>query len=176
MKTCALYGFISALAGAFLTLIEFFLGLHSDASKLPVANWVGGISGLAIFITCLTLGVRARRGEVPAMDGFGYGRALWAGILVSFFSSVLGALFNFAYNSFINPALSDIILQDRLAKLESSGMSGDKLDKAESITRFMLSPVPESVYFLVMGLVIGLIVSLIVAAIVKREAALPPKV
>jgi MFS family permease len=176
MKTCALYGFISALAGAFLTLIEFFLGWHSDAAKLGLANWVGGIGGLAIYIVCITLGAKARRDETPAAEGFGYGRALLAGLGVALFSTLISTAFNYCYNAFINPAMTDLMLQDRLAKMEASGMSGDKLDKAEAMTRMMFNPIPLAIYFVIVGMVFGLIISLIVAAFVKREAALPPRI
>jgi hypothetical protein len=176
MKTCALYGFISALAGAFLTLVQFFLGLHSDAAKLGIANWIGGLGGLAIYIVCITLGTRARREETPAVEPFGYGRALLAGLGVSLFSTLLSTAFNYCYNTFINPAFPDLLLQDRLAKMEAGGMSGDKLDKAETMTRMMFNPIPMAIYFVVIGLALGLIISLIVAAVVKRQATLPPRV
>jgi flagellar biosynthesis protein FliQ len=55
-------------------------------------------------------------------------------------------------------------------------MSGDKLEKAEAMTRMMFNPVPMAIYFLIVGMVLGLIISFIVAAIVKREAVLPPRV
>jgi hypothetical protein len=44
------------------------------------------------------------------------------------------------------------------------------------MTRMMFNPVPMAIYFLIVGLLLGLIISLIVAAVVKREAALPPRV
>lgn len=176
MKTCALYGFISALAGAFLTLIQYFLGWHSDAAKLGLANGAGFFVGMAIYIVCIALGAKARRQETPAADAFGYGRALRAGLGVALFSTLIGTAFNYCYNAFINPAFVDIMLQDRLTKMEASGMSGDKLDKAEAFTRVMFNPVPMAISFVVVGLVFGLVISLIVAAVVKREAALPPRV
>jgi hypothetical protein len=176
MKTYALYGFISALAGAFLTLIEFFTGLHSDAAKLPAANLIGGIGAIAIIVTCIILGTKARREEVPLTEDFGYGAAFFAGFMISFVSTVLSTAFSFIYNSYINPAMMDIILQDRLSKLEASGMSGDRLDKAESMTRMMMSPIPLAIYLLIVGVIVGLVLSLITAAFLKRQAALPPKV
>src|ERR1019366_1394786 len=41
MKTCSLYGFLSALAGALLLLALYFLGFHSDPAKLSAAKWIG---------------------------------------------------------------------------------------------------------------------------------------
>jgi hypothetical protein len=175
MKTCALYGFISALAGAFLTLIMFFLGWHSDASKLGLASGVGSVGGLAIYATCIALGVKGRRDETPAVEGFGYGRALGAGLGVASISTLLSTIFSFCYNTFINPAFTDLLLQDRIDKIESS-MSGDKLEKTEQFTRMMFHPLPLAIYFVIIGMVLGLVISLIVAAVLKREPVLPPRV
>jgi hypothetical protein len=173
MKTCSLYGFISALAGAFLVLILYFTGLHSDPAKLTAAKWVGGLGGLAIGVTVTALGIKARREEVPATEGFGYGSALWAGVLITFVSSVLSGLFTYCYHSFINPGFSDILLQDSISKLEARGLSGAQLDKMESLNRVLFSPVWEALLALIFGFIFGFIICLIVAAFLTRPA--PPK-
>ena len=175
MKTCGLYGFISALGSAFITLILFFLGFHSDASKLGAAGWIGGLAGLAITVTCLALGIKARRSEVPGAEAFGYGKALGAGVLISLVSSVISALFGYLYWAVINPGIADIVVQSQISKMEASGVSGDRLDKAEAMTRTMASPLPQAAIALVIGMVIGVILSLIIAAILKKpEAETPP--
>jgi hypothetical protein len=173
MKTCALYGFISALAGAFLTLIQYFAGLHSDISKLGMANAIGGIGGLAIAITFTALVVKARRAEVPPGEGFGYGSALWAGTLMNIFAGILTAVFAYAYHAFINPGFADILFQDNANKLEARGLSGSQLDRIESINRTVFSPVPLALITLVYVVIAGFIISLIVAAILKRPAMEP---
>src|SRR5271154_1826271 len=98
MKTCALYGFIIALADALLVLALFFLGFHSDPVKLAAAKWIGGVLALAIGITFTVLGVKARRAEVPEAEGFGYGSALGAGVQVSIVACVLSSIFNYVYS------------------------------------------------------------------------------
>jgi hypothetical protein len=168
MKTCALYGFISALSGAFLTLILYFAGFHSDPAKLTAATWIGGLLGLAIGVTCIVLGVKARRAQVPVTEGFGYGSALWAGVVISAVSSVLSAIFIYAYYSFINPAFIDIVVQDKMAKLEASGVSSDKIEKAEAGMRMFMGPIPQAISAIIGGVIVGLIISLIVAAVLKR--------
>jgi len=170
MKTCILFGFIAALAGAFLVLIEFFVGLHSDISRLPVANVVGSFGGLAISITCTVLGVKARRADVPAGEAFGYGRAAWSGIVINAVGSVLSAVFLYAYYAFINPGFADILLQDSSNKLEAKGLSGDRLEKIEAFNRIMFTPGWMAVFAVVLGLVFGVVLALIVAAFLKRPA------
>ncbi len=168
MKTCALYGFIWALAGAFLTLILYFTGFHSDAAKLGTAGWIGGLGGLAVAIACLTIGIKARREETPPAAEFGYGAALWAGVLISIVSGVLTSLFTFVYWSFINPGFADVVVQDQVSKLEARGVTGDGLDKAEAMTKVMAAPLPQTVIALIFVVLFGTVIALVVAAFVKR--------
>jgi hypothetical protein len=170
MKTYALYGFIAALAGAFLTLAQYFLGWHSDIARLGMANWVGGLLSLATYIACITLGVRARRDEVPANEGFGYGRSLLGGLAVASISTGLGTVFAYCYNAFINPGFSDILLQDKMNKLEAGGMSGDQLEKTQGMMHMFFTPLAESIFYVIFGMIVGLVIALIVAAFVKRPA------
>jgi hypothetical protein len=170
MKTYLLYGFISALAGAFSTLALYFLGFHSDPSKLSAAGWIGSLTGLVITSTCTALGVKARRDEWPAAEDFGYGSALWAGTLIAVVAALLSAIFSYAYYTVINPGFCDLMYQNAASKLEASGMSGDRLEKVEAVNRWMLSPVPQAVSVLIIVLVFGFLVSLVVAAVLKREA------
>jgi hypothetical protein len=176
MKTCSLYGFLSALAGALLALVLYFLGFHSDPAKLSAAKWIGGFGGIAIAVVFTVLGVKARRAEVPDAEGFGYGRALGAGMQVALVWSLLSAVFNYAYLAFINPGFSEIVLQDAMDKVQAKGVSGAQLDQVEKFTRFMASPGVQSVSTLIGGLIIGFIISLIVAAFLKRPAPAGPPV
>jgi hypothetical protein len=168
MKTCALFGFISALAGAFLNLILYFSGFQSDPAKLAAATWIGGVGGLAIGVTCIVLGVKARRAEVPANTGFGYGRALGAGATISLVASFLSSIFTYAYYTFINPGFIDIVIQDKMTKLEASGASSDKLEKAEAGMRMFMGPIPQALGGLIVGFIVGVIISMVVAAVLKR--------
>jgi hypothetical protein len=177
MKTSSLYGFISALAGALLVLVLYFLGYHSDPAKFTSSKWIAACIGLAIVVVVMVLGVRARRSETPQGKGFGYGTALLAGFQIALVSSVLSAAFVFAYDAVINPGFRDIIVQDAMEKVQASGMSGPQLDQVEKVTRFMASPAMRSVSTLVGGVIIGFILALIVAAFVRRpEPSIPPPV
>ncbi|MFZ1055193.1 MAG: DUF4199 domain-containing protein, partial [Opitutaceae bacterium] len=177
MKTCALYGFIWALGGAFLTLILFFMGFHSDPAKLQAAGWIGGLAGIAIAVICMVLGVKARRAEVPAEAEFGYGSAFGAGFLIALVQSVLTSVFWYVYRVYINPGFGDIVIQDQLSKMEAKGLTGDRLDKAESVVRMMNGPVLQIIFALIGGIILGTVLALIIAAFVKRAApAGPPKI
>jgi Kef-type K+ transport system membrane component KefB len=175
VKTCALYGFAIALGDALLVLALFFLGFHSDPAKLPAAQWIGGLGALAIGVTLTTLGVKARRSEVPEAELFGYGSALWEGLKLSFVACLLTAAFNYAYSAYINPGLTDIIVEDRLDKMQARGMSSAQTDQAEKFIRFMMSPGVYAVYTFILGMIFALVLCLIIAAFLKRgEPEEPP--
>jgi hypothetical protein len=175
MKTCSLYGFILAISSAFLTLVLYFLGFHSDPAKLGMGRGIGSACILVIGISCTALGVKARRSEVPASEPFGYGSALWAGIVISFVAGVLGAIFNYIYVAYINTEYSDVMLQFQMDKLQAKGMTGAQLEQAEKFTRFFMSPLPLAFSGMVIGLFFGFLISLVVAAFLKRpEPAAPP--
>lgn len=177
MKHCLLFGFISALASAVLTLVLYFAGFHSDVAKLGAANWIGGLANLFVGISCVVLGTKAVRQDFPPGEPFGYGSALWAAFRTAAVASVLGAVFSYCYFAFINPDFSDVLLQDKMQKLEASGVSGAKLEQAEAMTKMFLAPGPAAIFGLVVGLFFALIIALIVAAFLKRPAqadAVPP--
>jgi hypothetical protein len=174
MKHCLLFGFVSALATAFVTLVLYFAGFHSDVAKLGAANWIGGLVDLAIAVTCVVLGTRAVREDNPPGEAFGYGRALWAALRTAIVAVVIGTVFSYCYLAFINPGFSDVLLQDKMQKLEASGASGAKLEQAEAMTRMFLSPGWAAIFGLVFGMLYSLVIALIVAACMKRPAEAAP--
>jgi len=96
-----------------------------------------------------------------------------AAFLVGLVSSVLSAIFSYCYYAFINPAFSEIIFQDSAAKLEASGISGDRLDKIEAMNRTFMTPAWETIFGFGASLVFALLIALILAAFLKRPA--PPE-
>lgn len=175
MKTCSIYGFIAALAGAFLALVLYFLGYHTDPAKMAAAQWIGSGGGTLIIIVCMVVGVRARRAEAPAPEPFGYGRALGAGVQVALVWSILSAVFNFAYVAFINPGFAELMVQYKMDQLQAKGISGADLDRAEKYTRMLLNPVPAAISTLIYLFILGFIIALIVAIFLKRPAPAQPR-
>ncbi len=172
MKTSSFYGFISALAGALLTLVLYFAGYHTDPAKFGTAQAIGYL-GIVIFVVCLVLGIKARRAEVPAGQSFGYGCALGVGTQIALVAAALSAVFNFFYFKYINPGFADIIVQSKLDQLQAKGISGADLDRAESMTRTMLHPLPASIFNFIGFFVIGFLLALIAAAFLKRSTPPP---
>jgi len=174
MKTSLTYGFAMALAGILLALVLFFLGYHSDAEKLQSAQWVGLVGGLAIGIACLTLGIQARRAEVPAHEAFSYGRALGAGTLIALFGALFGTVFNVLYMVFINPDFREVIVEAQIRQMETRGVPSAQIEQAEGMIRAMTSPALQSVFGFVSGFATAFVLALVIAAFLKRPATQPP--
>ncbi len=171
MKTYLTYGVAMAIAGAVLNVVLYLVGLHSDPAKLTIAQIVGGVGGLGICITCLTLGIKARRAEIPATEEFGYGRALGSGVMIALFASLLGIVTTFVYAKFINPDFVDVLVQAQNQKFEAKGMSSTQIESAEKVVRMMSGPAVQAVFSFFGGMVFGTIISLVAAAFLKRPAA-----
>jgi hypothetical protein len=171
MKTTLTYGFALALGGALLSLVLYFLGFHSDIAKLQAANWIGNIGGLALGISCIVLGIKARRAEEPASENFGYGRALGTGVLITLWAALIGIATNYLYFQVVNPGFRDLLLQAQLDKLEATGVTGDRLEQSERMLRMGMTPVIISCVGFVLVMFWGTVISLIAAAFLKREAA-----
>lgn len=171
MKTYLVYGLAWAIAGSVLAIVLYLLGFHADPDKLVPAQIIGGLGGLVIAITCISLGTKARRAETPATEEFGYGRALGAGVMVALFGALFGSITSYAYAKFINPDFIDVIVQAQVQKLEEKNMSAEKIEAAEKMIRSMSSPGVQAVFGFFGGVLFGTLISLVTAAILKRPAA-----
>ncbi|MEI6861366.1 MAG: DUF4199 domain-containing protein [Verrucomicrobiota bacterium] len=173
MKTCLTYGFTSALGLAFLTLGFFFLGFHSDAAKLASTQWISTLGGMAISVTCLVLGIRARRAETPAEQDFGYGRAVGAGALVTLFSVLFSSVLNGLYTLVVNPEIGEIMVQAQVAAMHAQGIKGEAVEAAEKIMRVVMHPLLQAIISIVGGMIGGTIISLIAAIFLRRKGITP---
>lgn len=168
MKTPLTYGFLGALGGAIVNLLLYFTGFHDSAEKLSTAQWVGGLVGLAITITCLSLALRDKRAQAPAESNWGYGSAFGNALLTSLFMVLFGAISTYVYFALINPGFTDIIYAAQVAKLEAQGKSATEIANAEPIMRKFISPVVSTIFQAVFGLVFCTIISAIVAIFFRK--------
>jgi hypothetical protein len=171
MKSYLTYGLAMAIAGAVLNIVLYLLGFHSDPAKLLTAQIVGGCGGLAIGITCLTLGIKACRAEVPATEEFGYGRALVAGVMISLFAALINIATTYLYATVINPGFVDVIVQAQAQKFEAQGMSPSQIEAAEKMVRMFSGPAVQAISGFLGGMFFGTLISLVAAAFLKRPAA-----
>ncbi|MBX7068346.1 MAG: HAD-IC family P-type ATPase, partial [Microthrixaceae bacterium] len=125
MKTYSLYGFYTALASMVLTLAIYFLGYHSDPAKFSTGQIIGSVGGLAIGITFIVLGTKARRAEWPVAEDFTYGNAFVAGFMTMFCAGVIGIVTNYLYFQVINPGIAERFAQLRAMGIKTVMITGD---------------------------------------------------
>lgn len=170
MKTYLSFGFACTLGGALLLLVLYFLGLHSDPEKLGTAQWIGGLGGAAIAATCITLGIKARRAEIPPTEDFGYGRALGTGVMIALFAALFGLVTNYLYFNVVNPGFNDVTVQAQIAKWEAAGRSATQIEQGEKGMRMFMKPAIQAAFGFIFGFVFNVVISLIAAAFLKRPA------
>ena len=174
MKPYLTYGSFIAIGNAVITLVLYLAGFHSDPDKLQTGNYVVTATGLALGISFLVIGIRTKRAAVPATQEFSYGSALGAGVMIALFASLFGSVFQFIYLSFINPGFAEVMIQAQTAKMQSTGLSADQIDKATQFMRVMTRPAIQAVMGFFGGIIFSMIISLIAAAFLKRKAVEAP--
>ncbi|HUG09753.1 MAG TPA: DUF4199 domain-containing protein [Opitutaceae bacterium] len=174
MKLYVTYGFLIALGSAILTMALFALGYHSE--NLAMGQKLGYL-GFVIAIAGLSLGMREYRNEV-GKGVMSYGRALGTGVLISIWSAVFGAVFNFVYFQFINPGFTDANVQFQMAEMERKGMPASTVEQAEGMIRLFSSAPMITILGTIMAVIFGAVLSLILAAIFKSKSGVsaPPHV
>lgn len=164
MNTKFTYALALTLSSAVLNLLLYFTGYQTE--KLAVGqhlNWIGMI----IMVAVLWLGIKAVREENGA-KGLSFGQGLGAGVLISLYSGLMSAVYNFVHFTFINTDYADYQIELIRAKWAEAGISGAQMEQAEAMTRKFMSPAITSTFVVIMAVLFGLLISLIISAILKR--------
>ncbi|QIL75515.1 DUF4199 domain-containing protein [Hymenobacter sp. HDW8] len=99
-----------------------------------------------------------------------YGQGLGIGTLISLIAGLLGGIFRYVYTEFIDPSVTQRVMDQTRAKMEEAGnMSDAQIDQAIQMSqRFSSGPV--GIVIAVLGsALIGFLISLIIAAITKHN-------
>ena len=173
MKTYLAYGFAIAFANLLLATLLFFLGFHSDPEKLGVAQAIGTVASIAISVTAIVLGTKARRAEIPPGEPFSYGRALGAGVMITLFAALFTIVTHWLYVAVINPGMTEVILQSQIAKMEESGVPSTQIENAQAMMRRMMHPGIQAAFAFFGTILFGVVISLITSAFLKRSEVSP---
>ena len=176
MKTYLTYGFGIALGGAIISMVLYFLGFNADPDKLQASRWITMVIGIVIAIVGLYLGTKEKRALTPPDKPWGYGSAFGAAFMIGLFAAIFSGLYNYAYFAFIDPGISDIILQMQLDQMEAKGMSADQIDKIEPMVRKWINPVAMSISGFVGAFFFHVVIGLVVAAFVKSRPQTEPPI
>ncbi len=160
-----------AVAGAILTLLLYFAGLHESAEKLKSAQWIGIIGAVAIGGFCISLAMREKRAEFPVDEEWGYGSALGMGVLTGMWASLFGLVTAYVYLALLNPDFCDVVFQAQVAGMEEKGMSSAQIERLEPMLRKWMSPIVMTIMQGVMGFIWSIVLSLIIAIFLRQRPA-----
>lgn len=165
--------------GIYLAVISILISVVIWAGGLmeKMGIWGGAIIGFVSFIIYLVLLVLFSKAYRDKYCGgfISFKDAFIAGFTMMILSAVIVAVYNFIFNSFIDPGYMERIMlamQNKTVQmLESKGMSQEIID--QTIAKFQEKGIPSAgkqvLQNLLSGVIMGAILSVISAAIVKKK-------
>lgn len=169
MKISVAYGFAAALGMAMITMFVYYLGYHSDVTKIGAGEFIGSLGCVPIMIACIAAGIAAERGRLPPNSNFTYGEGVKTGALISLFTGLFGAVSFYVYTHIINPQYNDLVMQARLLSAKQGGATDAQLAQAKETYEAAMNPLLQAGMGIAMGMVLGMAITLIVALFFRRK-------
>jgi hypothetical protein len=163
MRTEVKYGVITGIAVCSWVVIEYLLGFHT--SRLEIGKYSGYFSMIIPFVT-LFLAIREKLNETEE-ESLSVWQGIRTGVLVSFLSAVITAVFMLLYNNLINPGWQRAAMEMQKRQMMQGGMSLEAVNKyMKDYEIFMSGPIQFTL--IIVGTVAsGFVLSLILCLILK---------
>lgn len=162
LKHTMTYGAIVGIALVVFSVLQYITGL-TFSKGLGMLQYV-------ILLAGIYMGAKAYRDKV-AGGSISYGKALWIGIVISFFAGFIWSFYNFLLMRYIDPDLVEKTLALLEEQYENSRFfTEDMIEKSLEATRSSLTEVWSIPLGALSMSFIGFIISLIAAAFIKKEA------
>lgn len=130
-------------------------------------KWIGMVIGIVVAIGGLILAMKDYKKE---NGGFmSYSQGLGIGALLGGVAGLIGGVFNYFYQTFIDSSFTEKLKEMQIAAMEERGMSSDEIDKAMEIAGMFSSPSMNIVFGILGSIFIYFLVSLVVSAVQKNE-------
>lgn len=165
MTNYIFYGLVTSAVSFGYTLILYFMGYHGE--KMEEGQLLGYL-GLVIMIVGMVLSVReAKKDSFEESMDFTYGKVFKAGFITVIFIGLGSAIFGYIYATYINPEMSDYVIQMQQDKMIEQGSPAEVLEQVERMTRVMLQPHIQALIAFVSSLFLGLFFSLILGIFMR---------
>lgn len=160
LKHAMYFGLILGL----IFCLNFFLSTF-DNGFLTALQWVVTLT-IPYLVYRLMVDCRDR----VSGGAISYGAALWYGIQLFFYASLISGIFKFIYFKFLNPDYLPNMLNESLRILDELNMlSGSQVEEQ---VRQLLTPLYVSIQYIWMDVILGVLVSLITAAFAKKDKSI----
>ena len=163
MKIPLLYGAYLALGNLMLNVVLYLFGVHDNVEGLQTAQMPVTFVSIALCSGAVVLAVREKRALTPAGMSWGFGSALGTGILTIVVGAALTLATSYLYFAWVNPGLSELVLQMQLAQMAANGLASTP--ESEEMMRRFSSPIGLSFAGAFMNFFLGSLVA-VTAAIV----------
>jgi hypothetical protein len=153
-------GLILGLVGVVYTLVMYFLDL--------TFNQVQQYVYIVIQIALLFFLLKAYRDN--SMHGqITYGQSVGAGVVMSLYSAIIGAIFLYILYTVIDSGLTEKQLAFVEEKMLEKGAPQEAIDAGMAIQRKIMKPEIMAPFSILGGMFWGTILSLIISIFIKRE-------
>lgn len=154
------YGLIMGLITIVFSVLTYML----DVTGKP---WVI-LPSLIISIVALYMLLRSYR-DTYNHGYISYGKAVSAGVVISIYSAILGAIYIYILYGFIDPGLVDKQILEAEEKMIARGMPEGSIDAALEMQSKFVKPWLMAISSIFTAAFFGLILSLIVSLFIKKE-------
>ncbi len=156
-----------AIIGVF-SIIQSVIGFVFNLDPTQGAyKWIASVLGIAVAIIGIVMAMRSFKED---NEGFmSYGQGLGIGAMMGGISGLIGGIFNYFYQTFIDPSFTEKIKEAQLAAMEEKGMSSEQIDQAMGIMNMFSNPSMTIVFAILGSILVYFLVSLIVSAVQKNE-------
>jgi len=160
------YALILSISCAVLHLVLYVTGF--ETVRLGIGHHLFWLNQV-IMAVVLWLGIKAVRYQSPH-GGLSYGRAVGTGVMISLYSALMSAVYDFVHFKWINPSFTEYQLACMKEEWAAAGTNAAEMDVKTKQLFWVMSPLPHAVIFIIFTVLIGLVFSLIIAAFLRHPA------
>ena len=157
-------------SNALVTLVLYMGGFHTEPAKFNTGNYISFSFSLALSLIIVIRSVRSRRMLTPPSDPFPFGLAMGIAITISLLASILWAIFQLTYLAFINPNFTSLVMEMKLAAMQSKGANAAEIETTRQSMHPSLNPGVYVAAEFLLSMTLNTLLALLIAAIMRRKA------
>jgi hypothetical protein len=159
-----------AICNALVTLVLYMSGFHTDPAKFNSGTYIFLSISLILSLVIIVRSVRARKALTPPTDPFPFGLAMGMAITISFLASIFWAVFQLIYLGFINPNFTHLVMELKLAAMQSQGATAAEIETSRQSMHPSLNPGVYAAAEFLLSMTLNTVLSLIIALTMRRKA------
>jgi hypothetical protein len=172
MSATVKWGLITGMVYVIFSLISNMMGIQQGGS--------GGGIGILIYLlqwggTFFTIYLGIKEIRDSELGGYiSVGQSFRKGMGIALIGGVISGIFTLVYMNFIDPEMSDRILEGAEDQWEQANMPEEQREMSRKVTGYFLNPFIMAPFVIVWITLGGMIKSLIAGSILKKEE--PPTI